>query len=94
MAQKLREMHPELIKAELRQKFGSLKMVGEMLRRSPKTISVAIRHPDSFATQERIAALLGRPAPAIWPDRYNPDGSRKKGLYRKRHENAASGRSS
>ncbi|MHB1305210.1 MAG: helix-turn-helix domain-containing protein [Acidiphilium sp.] len=84
MAQKPQKLHPEHIKAELRLKYGSLKVVGRLLKLSDKTVSCAILEPGrSFRTEARIAELLGRTAPSLWPERYFPDGKPRYRTFRR-----------
>jgi Ner family transcriptional regulator len=91
LAQKNAALHPEMIKAELRLRYGSLTRVAKLLEISLKSVSGAIRYPGlSVRTEGRIAKLLERPAYEIWPDRYTAEGEPRRRAYTRRRRGAAS----
>jgi Ner family transcriptional regulator len=90
MTQDAAQMHPEFIKASLRERFGSLQVVADMFGLSLKTVSGAIREPGVSATVERrIAALLNEKPQKLWPDRWRADGTPTPGLSVKRRKKSA-----
>ncbi|WP_142849787.1 helix-turn-helix domain-containing protein [Telmatospirillum sp. J64-1] len=88
-----RDMHPEDIKAELRKRGGSLKSLSESWGyRSRAVISIALRQPWPDV-EAKIAETLGKHPAEVWPDRYNPDGTPKKGRPSKANRNTQKGQS-
>ncbi|WP_142850740.1 helix-turn-helix domain-containing protein [Telmatospirillum sp. J64-1] len=69
-------MHPEDIKAALRQREGSLEKLSERWGYHYTAISVCLRKQWP-AVERRIAKMLDKHPSEIWPDRYNPDGTPK-----------------
>lgn len=82
------ENHPEMIKAHLRRRFGSLLRFERLYRIPASSASAAIRRPHC-AAEKAISKALGLPAASIWPDRYSSNGRR---LIRQPSENYASAR--
>ncbi|WP_142849226.1 helix-turn-helix domain-containing protein [Telmatospirillum sp. J64-1] len=69
-------MHPEDIKAALRQREGSLEKLSERWGYHSTAVSVCLRKQWP-ALEGRIAKVLDKHPSAIWPHRYNPDGTPK-----------------
>jgi len=70
-------MHPEVIKSELRQRYGTLEAASLALGLSRNAFSNTISRPGFSVKNERIIArLLGRTVFEVWGfDRYHADGS-------------------
>lgn len=81
MTEKSSQLHPEMIKTEVRLKFGSLTAVAALLGLSVNSVSGAIRRPgNSFKTERRIADLLEVSPQSLWPERYDAEGRPRSGL--------------
>lgn len=64
-------MHPERVKAALRERYGTLANVARPWGRHPSAISAVLRNPRySIPIERLIAAALGVPPCSIWPDRW------------------------
>lgn len=71
----LKNPHPEMLKAELRIRYGSLRKF-ELQHRLPiNSVVAAIRRPHR-AAEKAIARALDVPAVQIWPTRYHANGRR------------------
>lgn len=81
MARKPDGWHPEKIKSELRQRFGTLRQISDLLGYKPDSVSIATYRPWPKC-QIRIAALLNERPYHIWPDFFNPDDTPKENCVR------------
>lgn len=84
--------HAEDIKAAVRKKGKTLKALAESAGLSNSAVKGALSRP-LFCGEQAIAEFLGIEPKAIWPDRYDPDGTPKHPQARRRHlsENANGG---
>jgi len=78
--------HPEDIKSAIRKTGVTMAALARARGVSPSTVFTALRHP-SPAGEIVIAEHLGLEPQALWPDRYEADGTPKhprasRGLYR------------
>lgn len=72
------EWHHEDIKAALRKKHRSLEALAKLWGYSPSAVRVALNPGSRWPGLEaRIAAELGVAPHILWPDRWNPDGTRR-----------------
>lgn len=65
------------ILAEIKRRCGSLKEFAEQTPVSASEISAALGSPYPKA-EKAIAAALGVPVQGLWPDRYWPNGRRRR----------------
>ncbi|MEW9272949.1 helix-turn-helix domain-containing protein [Gluconobacter oxydans] len=77
MAQKPCGMHPEEIKSQLRQRYGTLQAVSEQLGLSRNAISNTISRPGySVRNEGIIARLLEKTVIEVWGgERYHANGT-------------------
>lgn len=72
------DWHHENIKAELRKKHGSLEALAIAWGFSRSAVRVALNPGSRWPKLEaRIAAELNVAPHILWPDRWNPDGTRR-----------------
>lgn len=71
----LGDWHPADIVAALHKRGLTLRKLAERCEVSPPAVIKALRERN-LPSERRIAEAIGIPAQAIWPSRYNPDGSR------------------
>lgn len=83
------DWHPADVVAAVRKKGSSLRQLSLAADLHPRTLNRALMTP-YIKGQAAIAAFLGVPPQAIWPSRYEADGSHKRGLRRKPHQRAQS----
>lgn len=70
--------HHEDIKAALRKKHRSLEALAKFWGYHPSAVRVALSPGSRWPGLEtRIAAELGVAPHTLWPDRWNPDGTRR-----------------
>lgn len=69
-----RGWHPENIKAEVRKRGTTLTQLALDNGLYESACRIALRHP-CYVGEQAIAAFLGKPASALWPSRYNSDGT-------------------
>lgn len=70
--------HREDIKGALRKKHRSLEALSKAWGYHPSAISVALNPGSCWPGLEaRIAEELGATPHILWPDRWNPDGTRR-----------------
>lgn len=68
--------HRERIKAELRERYGTLTRLCRQWGLHPSAISVALMPNGRLRTVERrIAEALNLQPHTLWPDRWHPDGT-------------------
>lgn len=88
------DWHPADIVAAVRKKGSTVRKLSIAAGMHPGSLRVALSEP-RFKAQQRIADFIGVPPQAIWPSRYEADGSPKRGLRGQRHQpfkcNAADG---
>ncbi len=65
------------ILALIRRRYGSLRKFARIQEMDPSHFSVALERPYPKA-EKIISAGLGIPLPQLWPDRYHPDGRRRR----------------
>ena len=76
MTQKCTDWHPEDVRAEIRKRFGTMAALGRLLGVSKTAVPNTINQPGySVKMEARLAEVLGKKAPEIWPSRYHRDGS-------------------
>lgn len=68
------DWHPEDVKAALRKRGVTLTALSLRHGWSRTTAAVVLRRP-AASVQAAIAAVIGKPPQAIWPSRYNADGT-------------------
>ena len=77
MAQQNAGWHQENIKAELRKRFGSLRLFAQAQQVSKQAVSGALASPTRSSRVELlIASALEVPPHLLWPDRWTSDGKK------------------
>lgn len=71
------DRHAEDIKSDCRKRGKSLAAVGAAYGITRQVMSLSLVRPHA-AAEAAIAEFLDTPAQAIWPSRYNADGTRKR----------------
>lgn len=82
------DWHPEDIKAALRKKGVTLTALSVKHGWAKGTASVVLHRP-AASVQAAIAAVIGKPPQAIWPSRYNADGTPRRRNQRRGETPAA-----
>lgn len=83
-------LNPEIIKARIHMKGGSLSGLARKNGMKPVTLRRAIRRNDCPAAEMVIANYLNISPFKLWPDRYDAEGVRIIGRGRKSRRNTAS----
>ena len=71
----LQDWHPADVIAALHKRGITLRKIAAQHQVSGKAVIKALRERN-LPSEKRIADAIGIPPQAIWPSRYNPDGSR------------------
>ncbi|EEP68072.1 hypothetical protein GCWU000324_02323 [Kingella oralis ATCC 51147] len=82
------DMHPELIRAEIRMRGKTLTDLARLYDVSPKVVSMALKQP-SLAGEKAIATFLNKSLHELFPERWTQDGRRIRPRYRYLYEEAA-----
>jgi len=82
------DWHPEDIKAALRKRGVTLTALSVKHGWAKGTAAVVLRRP-AASVQAAIAAVIGKPPQAIWPSRYNADGTPRRRNQRRGETPAA-----
>lgn len=79
------DWHPADVIAAVRKRGSSLRQLSLAAGLHPRSLNTTLvqSYPKAQAT---IAGFLGVAPAVIWPTRYNPDGSHKRGLRGKNHQ--------
>jgi Ner family transcriptional regulator len=75
MSQPAQGWHPEDIKAALRKRYGTLRLLSRTWGLHHSAITNTVGTPaHSVPTEKRIALALGVRPQELWPDRWDADG--------------------
>lgn len=81
-----KDWHKSDVKAALEKAGWTFRRLAKAHDKCHSYFSDTLVRPNPKA-QQILADVIGSPATAIWPSRYEKDGSPKRGLYAGSHEN-------